>query len=109
MSSGSAPLNPEVHAYMKAIMCCPLIQAYGQTENTASILYGSAYDSIYGALAQICVNMLSFRNLQKSNFVIFQRCDILHKIKMKMVSPLPEDRFGLEALKYSSVITNYHK
>jgi len=31
MASGSAPLNPEVHAYMKAIMCCPLVEGYGQT------------------------------------------------------------------------------
>ena len=25
LASGSAPLKPETHAYMMAIMCCPLI------------------------------------------------------------------------------------
>jgi len=34
-------------------MCCPLVQAYGQTENTASILYGMAQDSVYGAMAEL--------------------------------------------------------
>lgn len=55
MASGSAPLSPEVHSYMKALMCCPLIQAYGQTENTASIIYSLACDNLYGAMAELSV------------------------------------------------------
>ena len=31
MISGSAPLLPDVQKFMKITMCCPLIEAYGQT------------------------------------------------------------------------------
>lgn len=31
MGSGSAPLSPETHEFMMAIMACPLIEGYGQT------------------------------------------------------------------------------
>lgn len=31
MISGSAPLRPQVHNFMKAVMCAPLHEAYGQT------------------------------------------------------------------------------
>ena len=34
MISGSAPLLPEVHKFMKVVMCAPLHEAYGQTEST---------------------------------------------------------------------------
>ena len=42
--SGSAPISPEVLAYMKTIMCCPFIEGYGQTEDTAAVLFGRATD-----------------------------------------------------------------
>jgi long-chain acyl-CoA synthetase len=31
LASGSAPLSPETHEFMMAIMACPLIEGYGQT------------------------------------------------------------------------------
>jgi long-chain acyl-CoA synthetase len=31
LGTGSAPLSAESHAFMKAIMCCPLLEGYGQT------------------------------------------------------------------------------
>lgn len=31
MISGSVPLLPEVHKFMKAVICAPLHEAYGQT------------------------------------------------------------------------------
>lgn len=31
MASGSAPLSPETHEFMMAVMSCPLIEGYGQT------------------------------------------------------------------------------
>lgn len=34
LASGSAPLTPEVHSFMKVIGCCPLMEGYGQTEST---------------------------------------------------------------------------
>jgi long-chain acyl-CoA synthetase len=31
MISGSAPLLPDVHNFLKICMCCPLLEGYGQT------------------------------------------------------------------------------
>lgn len=53
MASGSAPLTPETHSHMKAIMCCPLLEGYGQTESSAAVLYSRAYDRHYGVLSEI--------------------------------------------------------
>jgi len=51
MATGSAPTSPEVHSFMKSIMCCPLIEAYGQTEGSVAILFSRAFDTDYGALS----------------------------------------------------------
>jgi long-subunit acyl-CoA synthetase (AMP-forming) len=46
--SGSAPpMNPEALAFLKMIMCCPFIEAYGQTEDSAAVIFGRAYDTQY--------------------------------------------------------------
>ncbi len=36
MISGSAPLLPDVQNFLKICMCCPLLEGYGQTENTGA-------------------------------------------------------------------------
>ena len=36
MISGSAPLLPEVHKFMKVVMAAPLLEGYGQTESTGA-------------------------------------------------------------------------
>lgn len=36
MISGSAPLLPDVQKFLKITMCCPLLEGYGQTENTGA-------------------------------------------------------------------------
>ena len=36
MISGSAPLLPEVHKFMKVVIGCPLLEGYGQTESTGA-------------------------------------------------------------------------
>lgn len=58
MVSGSAPLLPEVHAFMKAIICCPLYEAYGQTESTGGSFVTSQNDPkvshVGGPVVNIC-------------------------------------------------------
>jgi long-chain acyl-CoA synthetase len=46
MISGSAPLLPDVHDFMKIVMCCPLLEAYGQTENTGAAFVSDALDPV---------------------------------------------------------------
>lgn len=46
MISGSAPLLPEVQNFMKITMCCPLLEGYGQTENTGAAFITDAYDPV---------------------------------------------------------------
>lgn len=48
MGSGSAPLKPETHSFMMAIMCCPLIEGYGQTESGGGVLYSNIHDTTKG-------------------------------------------------------------
>lgn len=46
MISGSAPLLPDVHNFMKVCMCCPLLEGYGQTQNTGAGFITDAYDPL---------------------------------------------------------------
>lgn len=46
MISGSAPLLPDVHKFLKIAMCCPLIEGYGQTENTGAGFITDASDPV---------------------------------------------------------------
>jgi long-chain acyl-CoA synthetase len=48
MASGSAPLTPEVHSFMKVIGCAPLMEGYGQTESTGFSFMSSASDPQVG-------------------------------------------------------------
>ena len=48
MISGSAPLTPDVHSFMKVIGCAPLIEGYGQTETTGGSFITEPNDPIVG-------------------------------------------------------------
>jgi len=48
MISGSAPLLPNVHAFMKVVACCPLIEGYGQTESTGASFVSISLDPMCG-------------------------------------------------------------
>lgn len=48
MISGSAPLLPEVHKFMKVVMCAPLIEGYGQTESTGASFITNSMDPEVG-------------------------------------------------------------
>jgi long-chain acyl-CoA synthetase len=44
MISGSAPLLADVHKFLKVVMCCPLLEGYGQTESTGGVTITNAMD-----------------------------------------------------------------
>jgi long-chain acyl-CoA synthetase len=46
MISGSAPLLPDVQNFLKICMCCPLLEGYGQTENTGAAFITDGGDPI---------------------------------------------------------------
>ena len=51
IASGSAPINPEVQAFLKIIFCCPYVEVYGQTENTAAVVLGRGEDVNLGSMS----------------------------------------------------------
>ena len=44
MVSGSAPLLADVQKFLKVVMCCPLVEGYGQTESTGGVVSTFALD-----------------------------------------------------------------
>ena len=46
--SGGAALQKDILQGLKVMMCCPLVQGYGQTENAGSALLNSVYDTTSG-------------------------------------------------------------
>lgn len=47
MITGSAPIDPEVLHYLKLVFGCPILEGYGQTENTgyATMTWDSDFQS----------------------------------------------------------------
>jgi long-chain acyl-CoA synthetase len=56
MISGSAPLLPNVHSFMKVVACCPLIEGYGQTESTGASFVSTSLDPMCGHIGGPTVN-----------------------------------------------------
>ena len=48
MLSGGAALQRDILQGLKVMVCCPLVQGYGQTENAGSALLNSVYDTDSG-------------------------------------------------------------
>lgn len=48
MMSGSAPLLPHIHSFMKVITCAPLMEGYGQTESTGASFATKSEDPTTG-------------------------------------------------------------
>lgn len=59
MISGSAPLLPEVHKFLKVTMAAPLLEGYGQTESTGASFITYAEDPELGHVGGPVVNILS--------------------------------------------------
>lgn len=57
MISGGAPLLPDVHNFMKIAMCCPLVEGYGQTENTGAAMLTEALDPMISHVGGPLVNL----------------------------------------------------
>ena len=48
MLSGGAALQRDILQGLKVMVCCPIVQGYGQTENAGSALLNSVYDTAAG-------------------------------------------------------------
>ena len=74
MITGSAPIKKDVQVFMEAIMACPMIEGYGQTENTAGAFVQDAGDPNIPHVGGIVVNFSSYLRLVLNlNFQISQK------------------------------------
>uniref|UniRef100_A0A0G4HJJ5 AMP-dependent synthetase/ligase domain-containing protein n=1 Tax=Chromera velia CCMP2878 TaxID=1169474 RepID=A0A0G4HJJ5_9ALVE len=48
MATGSAPLAPNVHEFLKVVLCCPILEGYGLTETCAATCVASRFDPQVG-------------------------------------------------------------
>ena len=53
MLSGGAPLQKEVLQRLKVMIGCPMVNGYGQTENSGSALLNSIYDTACGTIGGV--------------------------------------------------------
>ena len=59
MVSGSAPLLPDVHRFLRVVMGAPLLEGYGQTESTGGVTVTQAYDPDVGQVGGPAVFFMS--------------------------------------------------
>ena len=57
MVTGSAPLNVEVANFLKIVMCCPMAEAYGQTEATGGEFAMNITDTNSGHVEEYYLNL----------------------------------------------------
>lgn len=106
MISGSAPIKPEVFEFMKAIMCCPFYEGYGQTENTGAAFISFAEDPICGHVGGIVVTFIfNSRHPCSLNFKISLKCNTQATIKMTREDKLQEVKSGFEGILFSKATT----
>ena len=48
--AGGAPLSPETHEFVRTVMGCPILQAYGLTETCANTTAMDIHDNSTGAV-----------------------------------------------------------
>lgn len=73
MISGSAPLLPEVHKFLKVTMGAPLLEGYGQTESTGASFITAAEDPLLAHVGGPVVHTFLFSQTSSSSSLIFPR------------------------------------
>lgn len=74
MISGSAPLLPDVQNFLKICMCCPLIEGYGQTENTGAAFITDGSDPVTRQVGgPVVIFYFIFSQVLNLNWLIFQK------------------------------------
>jgi long-chain acyl-CoA synthetase len=74
MISGSAPLLPDVHSFMKVTMCAPLVEGYGQTESTGASFVTHAKDPTVGHIGGPVVHFFAiYSQVWSSSWWISQK------------------------------------
>jgi|688.fasta_scaffold1804637_2 long-subunit acyl-CoA synthetase (AMP-forming) len=73
MISGSAPLSNKTHRYMQMIMCAPLYEGYGQTENTAAAFITYPGQVELNNVGGVVVITFLYRHLSNLSLLIFHK------------------------------------
>jgi len=60
MITGSAPINKDMHNFLKIAFCCPILEGYGQTESTAASFITNSTDPINGHIGGV-ISPLEFK------------------------------------------------
>jgi hypothetical protein len=87
-------------------MGCPFIEAYGQTENTGGAFIQNLYDTEYGKLGHVWVDISLYSQITSSNWQTFRKWATPVTIRTKMETRLPEGKFGWEVMELFWDITN---
>ena len=58
--AGGAPLSPETHEFVRTVMGCPILQAYGLTETCANTTAMDIHDNSTGAVGHITTQPRDF-------------------------------------------------
>ena len=67
--TGGAPLSPETHEYIKACMCCPLLQGYGLTETAACVTVMGMDENSTGRVGPPCQGIrIRLENWEEGNY-----------------------------------------
>lgn len=74
MFAGGAPLAPETHRYIRATLCCPVLQGYGLTETCSGATMMDIFDKTIGLTGPplIC-NDIKLVNWEEGNYRVKDR------------------------------------
>jgi len=94
MITGSAPIAPNILEFLKVVFCCPIVEAYGQTESCGSSFATRIYDNRTGHVGGPAVG------------IEFKLADTPEMGYTRYSSPLPA---GEVCIRGPSITAGYYK
>ena len=69
MITGSAPIADNILSFLKCAFCCPIVEAYGQTESCGASYCTKVYDNLTGHIGGPTLGMESkLRDIEELNY-----------------------------------------
>jgi long-chain acyl-CoA synthetase len=69
MITASAPIAPNVLSFLRCVFCCPIIEAYGQTESCGASFATKIYDNTAGHVGgPSCGTEFKLEDLPEMNY-----------------------------------------